>query len=254
MKKNGIFSAKSVLTLVSVLSVLLIFSLFCVGALYVLNKMDVVYFPFEESETEEKGINSAVSLPFHQEETNTVSIVSPDLSAYTLLTKETPFTDSFYLKLRVNRNDEDTPTVSIFEIWRFGEKYRINRYNDQDEVEYMITCDGERVQVVEFATLTDSYYMMNEGFHFDDITPLPDFSTFFTEEYEIFEYSASDELYVCVCEYPEERRVDDIRFYKSTGLLSVYKRIQNGKNILSIETLAANASYPFSAKMFEIIY
>ena len=51
MKKNGIFSAKSVVTLFSVLSVVLMFSLVCTGVLFLLNQMDIVHFPQAENST-----------------------------------------------------------------------------------------------------------------------------------------------------------------------------------------------------------
>lgn len=252
MKKNGIFSAKSFLTLASVLSILLLFSMVCVGALYVLNRMGIVYFPFEREETEEKNREPAVSLPLREADDASVSLIPSGTASYVNLFRNSPFTDDFYLKLRVIHEDSGAPYSGIYEIWRFGDKYRINRYNEQDEVEYMLTCDGERVQLVDFGTLTDSYYMMTEGFFFDDIAPLPDFRSFYQGEYEIFEYSETDTLCSVACEYPAENAVDEVQIYKETGLLSSYKYIKDGKTLLVIETLSLNSAFGFSEKMFEI--
>ncbi|MBQ8496752.1 MAG: hypothetical protein IJ489_04760 [Clostridia bacterium] len=252
MKKNGTFSAKSFLTLASVLSVLLIFSLVCAGALSVLNRMDLVYFPFENTETEAKAGDPAVSLPIHEADDATAALISFGTASYVRLVREMPFTDNFYLKLRVNHAEGGAPYSGIYEIWRFGDQYRINRYNEQDEVEYMLTCDGERVQLVDFGTLTDSYYMMTDGFFFDDVVPLPDFENFYQGEYEIFEYSETDTLCIAACEYPEENAVDEVQIYKETGLLSSYKYIRDGKTLLVIETLSLNSAFGFSEKMFEI--
>lgn len=253
MKKNGIFSAKSFLTLVSVLSILLMFSLVCAGVLFVLNRMDLVYFPFETDEQEKTLESDASVLLSLSAESKVYAVTAPTgIAAYEALVKEAPFSDSFYLKIRVRHEKEGQPYSGVYEIWRFGEKYRINRYNEQDEVEYMVTCDGERVQLVDFGTLSASYYMMSDGFFFEEIAPLPDFSSFFTDQYEIFEYSETDTLCIAVCDYPTRNTVDETKLYKETGLPASYKRITNGETVLTIETLSVNSAFGFSERMFEI--
>ena len=184
------------MTLFSVLSVLLTFSALCFGVLMFLNRMDIVYFPASPTETasDSQGEEHAVSLPIRTEKTSAIPYSPIGPVSYRELALQSPFIDSYYLKIRVVNRGEERPYSGIYEIWRFGEKYRINRYSDQDEVEYMLTCDGDRVQVVDFGTLSASYYLMNDGFAFDDVAPLPSLRVLLEQEYELFEYEETDTL------------------------------------------------------------
>ena len=254
MKKNGIFSAKSFLTLFSVFSVLLIFSAVCLGVLLLLNHMDIVYFPTSLTGTieQESGADAAVSLPLYTEREQLLTYSPLGAASYESIAVQAPFTCSFYIKLRVTNLTEEQPYDGIYEIWRFGDKYRINRYNDQDEVEYMVTCDGERVQVVDFDKLSASYYLMEDGFAFEDVAPLPSLRKLLANEHEIFEYEETDTLCIAVCDYPSLHMADETQLFKSTGLIASYKRIQDGKTMLTVQTSAVDTQFVFSDRMFEI--
>ncbi len=254
MRKNGVFSAKSLVTLFSVFSVLLLFSAVCLGVLTLLHHMNIVYFPETQTESsaDVQSDEAAVSLPLHTERENTVVYSPIGAVAYKDIAMQTPFIDSFYLKVRVLNLRKEQPYSGIYEIWRFGEKYRINRYSEQDEVEYMVTCDGERVQIVDFGTLSASYHLMDEGFFFKNIAPLPDLDELLENDYELFEYEETDTLCIAVCDYPTLNLVDETQLFKTTGLLSSYKRIQDGQTVLSLQTLAVDTQFVFSDRMFEI--
>lgn len=254
MRKNGVFSAKSFVTLFSVLSVLLIFSAGCFGVLLLLNHMNIVYFPtaLTKNETAESGAEAAVSLPLYTERERTLTYSPIGAVAYESLAVHTPFVDSFYIKISVVNQTQDKPDSGIYEIWRFGEKYRINRYNEQDEVEYMVTCDGERVQIVDFDMLSASYYLMEDGYAFDEVAPLPSLTELLANEHELFEYEETDTLCIAVCDYPSLHMVDETQIFKSTGILSSYKRIQDGKTVLSLQTSSVDTQFVFSDRMFEI--
>ena len=254
MKRNGIFSAKSLVTLASVISVLLMFSFVCAGVLFVLNELNIVYFPFDTSDETKKtaGGDPSALLPLNDRLEISADMEEDGVSVYEKLVTQAPFTDSFYMKLRVENQMQDTPYTGIYEIWRFGKKYRINRYNLQDEVESILTCDGERVQLIDFSTLSDSYYLIDEGFFFEDVAPFPDFRSFFKSEYEIFEYSETEEFCNAVCEYPSLQTVDITKIYKDTGLPASYSLMKNGKTVLTIETVSLVADFAFNERMFDI--
>ena len=86
MRKNGVFSAKSFVTLFSVLSVLLIFSAGCFGVLLLLNHMNIVYFPtaLTKNETAESSAEAAVSLPLYTERERTLTYSPIGAVAYVL--------------------------------------------------------------------------------------------------------------------------------------------------------------------------
>jgi hypothetical protein len=255
MKKNGIFSAKSVVTLFSVLSVVLMFSLVCTGVLFLLNQMDIVHFPQAEMHpSAAPKVDGDIALPYHERETQKTEPLSVGVAAYEKLLAAAPFVESFYLKVRVDHIGEGQPDSGIYEIWRYGEKYRINRYNTQDEVEYMMTCDGERVQLVDFGTLSDSYYLMNDQYLFENVVPLPNFRMLLQEEYEIFEYTEAGGLCIVACEYPALSMVDETKLDRESGMLVAYKCIRKGQLDLSIQTLTSDTDFVFSDRMFEIYY
>ena len=254
MKKNEMFSAKSFLTLFSILSMLLIFSLVCAGVLLILNRMDIVYFPTKNEDATEQnfGMDASVSLPLYTEGETFVQNLQAETADYEKLILQAPFTDQFYMKLRITHEEAGEPYAGTYELWCFGDKYRINRYNAQDEVEYMVTCDGERVHIVDFGTLSASYHLLTPELSFRAIAPFPDFRALFENEYEIFEYSETDTFCKVVSDYPGLNMVDETQIYKSTGILFSYKRIRGGKTVLFLETLAVDTSFVFHDSMFEI--
>lgn len=253
MKKNSLFSTKSLITLASVLSVLLLFSGVCVGVLWILGQMHVVRFPDIGDGTDGASEKDpAVSLPVFTETEAQSRLLISSVSTYEELICQAPFTDNFYLKLRVSQTESASPAPGTYEIWRFGDRYRINRYSEQDEVEYMITCDGERVMAVDFSAMDVSYYLMAEGYSFGAVSPLPDFTRLLQSEHEIFEYTETDTLCIAACEYPELETVDETQIFKSTGFLRSYKRMQKGKTVLTIDVLSTDASFVFNEGMFEI--
>ena len=185
--KNTLFSKKNFLTLFSVLSVLLLFSLACLSVIFVLHRMNVIRFPFDDKENEQIAENADVVFPLHHEETLPVNFSPSGIARYEQLIREIPFSDSFYVKITVTDAGQGESSVFTYEIWRYGACYRINRYNAQDEVVYMATCDGKNVQTVDFSTLLVSHYEMSEAYAFEKMIPWPDFEALFREEHEIFE-------------------------------------------------------------------
>jgi hypothetical protein len=118
----------------------------------------------------------------------------------------------------------------------------------------MMTCDGERVQLVDFGTLSDSYYLMNDQYLFENVVPLPNFRMLLQEEYEIFEYTEADGLCIVACEYPALSMVDETKLDRESGMLVAYKCIRKGQLDLSIQTLTSDTDFVFSDRMFEIYY
>ena len=159
MKKFPV--SKNILTLLSVLSVLLVFSLVCMLCLLAMDKLGIVKL-FGSSETEPESIpmQTEFPLPVHTEETSGASAVGGNLSALEKILVDIPYSDSYYIKIQVSVDEtagDGVPAPGTYEIWRFGDKYKIHRYNSNNEIEWMVTCDGDRLQVVDFTDLSNAY-------------------------------------------------------------------------------------------------
>ena len=250
--KNTLFSKKNFLTLFSVFSVLLLFSLACLSVIFVLYRMNVIRFPFDDKANAPIEGNTEVVFPLHDEETLSANFSPSGVAHYEKLIRQIPFSDSFYVKIMVTDSGQGEPSVFTYEIWRYGACYRINRYNAQDEVVYMATCDGKNVQTVDFSTLLVLYYEMNEEYAFEKMIPWPDFEILFSEEHEIFEYSEDEEICIAVCEYPERNVVDETKVSKKTGFILSYKEIQEGKTTVFMETVSIDTDFYFNDYMFAI--
>lgn len=170
MEKKGVY--KNFLTLISVLSVLLAFALVCALCLFVLYKMEIVEFAFGPPKEVQGGTLSGTdfSLPVHTAAPPTANAVVTGTVGFDRMLAETPFSDSYYIKIQISSDEtagNDVPVSGIYEIWRYGDRYKINRYSSGNETEQIITCDGRRIQVIDFLAPSSIYYSVSDGYTFE---------------------------------------------------------------------------------------
>ena len=254
MKKFPV--SKNILTLLSVLSVLLVFSLVCMLCLLAMDKLGIdKLFGSSETEPESVPMQTEFPLPVHTEETSGASAVGGNLSALEKILVDIPYSDSYYIKIQVSVDEtagDGVPAPGTYEIWRFGDKYKIHRYNSNNEIEWMVTCDGDRLQVVDFTDLSNAYYSVSEGYSFESMAPLPELGILATEEHEIFEYSEDGDICNVAIEYPSISTVDNIVFSMSTGILHSFSRFQGSGSVWKIDLISSDLEFAFRDYMFRI--
>lgn len=255
MGKKGVY--KNFLTLVSVLSVLLAFTLVCALCLFVLYKTGIAEFAFGLP-GEARGVTPSgtdFSLPVHTAAPPSASAVITGTVSFDRMLAETPFSDSYYIKIQVSSDETaggDVPASGTYEIWHYGDRYKINFYNSKNEIEKIITCDGTRIQVINFLALSSTYYTVSDGYTFEKMAPMPDFSLLLREDHEVFEYLEKDGICSAAYEYTSLAMVDNVSFSMSTGLIDSFSRYRGGRVIWKTDVLSTDLDFSFSDYMFSI--
>ena len=251
-----IFANKNVLTMMSILSVLLAFALVCALCLFAMDRLGIVKLSFSASQ-ETGGVSAETDfpLPAHTAKTPSVSAVTGGISVFETVIEDIPFSDSYYIKMQISADQtagDDLPEPGTYEIWRYGDKYKIHRYNSNYETEMVITCDGTRLWVIDYLNTSSMYYNVSDGYTFEKVAPYPDFHFLSDVEYEIFEYSESGDICSAALEYASLSTVDNIVFSMSTGMLHSFSRYHAGRIIWKIDMLSFDLDFDFMDYMFSI--
>lgn len=238
----------------SILSILLGFSLLCGGALAALHYFGVVsLFAEEEEVTVSAGVeNTAPDFPIYTKTPQAAVGVGTEGLVPEELIEEMPFTETYYIKLEV-RSDTKVGAFAegIYEIWRCEDKYRIHRYHLSDsEVEYIMICDGTRVKMTDFATASISYADYGAAYAFSEVAPLPNFRKLFADVHSFSSYEEGKDSCVFSCEYPLLGVTDHVGFSKSTGLITYYHRVHGDMPLLFVDVIEVYDGYDFMDYMF----
>ena len=248
-------SSKNFLTLISILSVLVLFFGVCAGVLFVLDGLHWISLPFGEApmQSAQPDVNGDIFIPVYKPSENGNSHIYTEQPFCDGLLKSLPLTESYYLYIYVTDYVNGVPQTDIYELWRYGEKYRLNHYNENDEVQSMITCDGEFVQIADYIAVEVRYYLKGEAYDLKNVSPLPDFSKLLNKEHELISYSEANGFCTVFYEYPEFHMTDEIVLESRNGLLHSYTNRVNGKTVHEVEVLISNSSYPFDDDMFRVL-
>ena len=196
--------------------------------------------------------NDTPDLPIYLKEHQTVIGVGTEGLVSEDLIKEIPFTDTYYIKLEVNSDTKEGPFAEgIYEIWRYGDKYRIHRYHPEDnEVEYIAICDGTRVMMTDFSTASITYEDYGAAYAFSEVAPLPNFRKLFADMHVYSSYVEDRETCAFSCVYPMLQVTDRVKFSKSTGIISYYYGLHGPTTLLSVDLISVSCSYEFKDYMF----
>ena len=249
-----LFYSKSVLNLISVLLLLVLFFCVCAGVLFALDGLHLVSFPFGEEQTvsEPTDADGEIFIPVYKPNENGTQNFHTEMPFCDGLLKSLPLTEAYYLHVYVTDYVNGVPEFSIYELWRYGEKYRLNHYNADYEVQSMITCDGEFVQIADYIAVEIRYYLKGEEYDLKNVSPLPDFSKLLNKEHKLGSYSEENGFCTVLYEYPEFHMTDEIVLASADGLLKSYVNRVNGQTVRKVEVLISNSSYPFDDEMFRV--
>lgn len=247
---------KNFLTLASVLSVFLAFILVTVLCLFACDRLGIMridLFPKKEgANVGEAG--GKFALPVHTEGAPAREPLPSGKTYYEKLLRSAPFVDDYYLRLRVISDptlDSSAPPTGEYEIWHFGSRYKIHWYGNDSRVKKVITCDGTRVQVIDYQEASTEYYAVSAGYTYEEMTPIPSFTEDYPIVREVFEYSEEDGICMAACEYPTLSMLDTVRFSMSSGVLRSFARYREGRTALTIDVVSADLDFHFSDYMFE---
>ena len=256
MGKKSVFKSKSLLTLCAILSVLLAFAAVCAGCLWALNRAGVFEFPARmNAPGPEKTGEAAVSLPINTQSPLPARPVLSGADVLSVLLGASPFSDNYYMCFSVETDgagNGDLPPSGLYEIWRFGDKYKINRYNADSEIKHAVTCDGVRVRVTDFDAMSNRYSTYSPEYRFERIAPLPDFALLMEQAHDIFAYNETDGVCGATWEYTTAGFIDEVRISMSDGMLVTFSRYKSGQVIWKIDVLSTDADFPFTDEMFRV--
>lgn len=251
MKKR--ISNKNVLTVLSILSVLLVFAGVCALALFGLYRMGIVTFP----ETEENAVSSdageGISFPIYtpaEEEFYFPPSVGTSLEK---LFWKVPFCDSYYIKIELSSNRESDPVLpesGTYEIWRYGTRFKINHYDFFDRVVQSVTCDGEHIQVMNYRDASSAYYQLSSDYNFDTFSPIPNFSDLSNKNYRTRTYTEDGGVCTVIYEYDEGEMLEKASIDMKTGVITGFVRSYQGRIQMRITLTGSDFSFVFQDYMF----
>jgi len=249
-----LFSSKGVLNLISVLSVLILFFCVCAGVLFVLDGLHWISLPFggEPTRSEQTEADGEIFIPVYKPSENEKQNFHTEMPFCDGLLKKLPLTEAYYLHIYVTDYVNGVPKSEIYELWRYGEKYRLNHYNEDYEVQSMMTCDGEFVQIADYIAVEIRYYLKGEEYALKNVSPLPDFSKILNKEHHLISYSEENGFCTVLYEYPDLHMTDEIVLETAEGLLYSYTNRINGKAVHEVKVLVSDSSFPFDDDMFRV--
>lgn len=247
---------KNFLTLASVLSVFFAFILVTALCLFACDRLGIMRFElFPKKETPSEGeAGGRFDLPLHTDDTFEGTAMPSGKTYYEKLLQSAPFADDYYLRLRVISDplvDASAPPSGEYEIWHFGDRYKLHWYGNDGLVKRVTTCDGTRVQVIDYQNAATYYYDRSKGYTYEEVTPIPRFAEEYPLVREVFEYSEQDGICMAACEYPTLSMLDTVRFSMDTGVLRSFARYKEGRTALTIEVVSADLDFRFADYMFE---
>ena len=201
----------------------------------------------------ESDFEGEIFIPVYTESEKENLILHTEIPFYDALLKQFPLSESYYLHIYVTDYRNDVPYAEAYALWKHGEKYRIHRYNESEELQSVIICDGEFAHIADYVEETEKYCLKKDGYEFRNISPLPDFSQLLRLEHELVSYSEEDGFCTVIYEYPEFHTIDAVKVDKSNGLPYSYVQKINGKTVRTVNVLTADASLVFDEEMFRVL-
>ncbi|MBQ0124770.1 MAG: hypothetical protein KBS59_00415 [Clostridiales bacterium] len=220
-------------SLLSMLSIILVFAAVCALCIFLLNKAGVINVDWLRStEAEETTAKTGPDIPLGEGHNGTYSEIVLDDTELRAILDSVPFYDTFYFRVYVTYVGKygfsgvgANYKVEVYDIYKDGEKYKIITYNDRMRTLSQITCDGESVELYDYETKSRKLYPVSEDFTFGAQAPLPDFAIFTKEEYDVLGYYGADDEYVITCRFDKMNLTDEIHVDGESGLVTYFKSI-----------------------------
>lgn len=227
VKKTDRRKPRSILALISVLTIVVAFVGVCYLTLYILHNAGVFQLPsfLEPAQTAE--VTQSVEYDLDQSVKNTYRYMPTNVSDmdFKKFLEHSPYTDSYFMKATLYSYSKDSYGFADYEywIWKNGGKYKISvRDPSTSTLIKVIICDGERVQIQDEMNSSVEYYNASE-YTLISQTPIPDFKELFEEGYELAYFGENEEELFITLNALSQGSVINYLFNKNRGFISGYE-------------------------------
>ncbi len=234
------------LTLLSIISLILVFVIVCAGALTAIYQIGIIDNPFDMGAEQ---TTQAAFLPSANEENKKPEYEGMDSEEnFKKLLSSFPYYKDIYAEFYITYIYESY-NVEFYRVFKNGELYRIESYDMQNNLRELIICDGERVSVMNSDGET-CVYPVCEEFSFANQSNLPTFLFFKKDEYVLSGYNIEGADYIVNCEYPNMGTSDIVIFDVETGNLKKARTYLDETVIMFYDIMDFETEYAFEDELF----
>lgn len=232
IKKPKFFSLKPVL---SVISLILAFAVVCGGVLLILNQTGVINLRWARTE-QQKQQQSTGFIDSGTHSGKYYEINLDDESIRNIL-ENIPFYETFFLRSYVTyvgqygiKGEGSNIRIEAYDVYKWENRYKVITYNSTMTKTDTVICDGEKVRVIDETLNLQKDYPVTDDFAFNLQSPIPDFSVFRTEKYEILSAGVENGEYIITCRMSELGMTDEIHINMNNGFVTYFKTVPNSMN------------------------
>lgn len=248
----------SVLSLVSMLSIFFAFILVCVLCIFCLSRLDVIDIDWVFGTGDQ---DTSPNLPMSSGDgvfgdRTELTLNENDLRS---ILSDVPFIDNYSMRIYATYigsygvdGKGGNYKIEAYDVFKSGEKYKIQTYNYRMQPIRTVVCDGVNVSLYDIETNTESLFPASEHLSFSLQAPMPDFSVFQTEKYRIKSFELDGGEYAFVCEFYDMGIVDNIRIDAETGIVTYFTSVIGGKTIFEYTVNKFESDVEFSPEEFAI--
>ncbi len=235
------------LTLLSIISLILVFAIVCFAALSLIYKAGIIdpsFFLRAEETTQ------GVFYPSADEENVEPGYAAIDSEEnFKKLLSSFPYYDDFYTEFYVTYVYESLYNVEFYRIYKSGERYRIETYDMQNNLAQLTLCDGTRAYVTNGEGHTASY-PVSADFTLANQAALPSFLFYESGEYALIEYTEETGICTVTCEYPSLGTSDVVSIDMKTGIMKSSITSLDGKVIMFYDIMDFETECVFEEGVF----
>lgn len=241
-------------SLVSMLSILFAFVIVCALCVTLLVKLGVMNVDWLTPARATEGQKSQTT-PSDGGVSGELGEITLDETTVRRVLSELPFFDTFYAKIYatyIGNGPDGIFKTEAYDVYRRGDKYKIVTYDSHMNKIRTLICDGKQVLVKDETNGDASTFPVSDAFSFAAEAPIPDFSIFKTKKYEVEKYYLAGEEYVFVCTLTEMNITDEVRVAAETGVVTMFKSSQNGREFYDYTLYTFDTDYSFAVGEFDI--
>ena len=241
MKKNSIgkTAKNEIFSLLSILSIVLVFAAICGSVLAILLQFGAIGLPdFLSNETPVNGgehKEDDVISALHKRNGSGKELYVPEADGEALknLIVDTVSSNNIYMRLNCVKISDDDSSTAIYDIWRSGEKFRIAEYDTDGAQKYDVIYNGETLVRID----SDGEERNFDEADYYDISPIPDVSSVLNEKCSVIYTNSDDGEYEAILDDKENGEVFDIIISMSKTRLISLKQFKNNSPRVIIDVL-----------------
>lgn len=247
-KIKKFFAGNGSLTLLSILSLIIVFVVVCSAVLAAFYRAGVIDSPFAER-TAASTVGGFIPSGGDGNGTTDYSEINVKKNMEKLLSSF-PYQEDFFSEFYITHIYESSYSIDFYRVYKHGEKYRIEIFDAYENMKKKIVCDGMNVAVTDYVSLSSEEYTVTDEFTFEKQVPLPSFILLGSEMYGISEYSESNGKCTVKCDFPSLSMYDIVVFDMSTGIMEVARTYFNDSVVMFYDIKEFDIDYLFNELLF----